>query len=147
MALIALCWATASAASSIVHESREAVLVRTQRAIVAEVRGVQSGPDDEFSRVVTLRIQPIRSVFGAAVTRQKMRCEYREGRPHRRGNTAVSPLVSGSGNEFDLKRGERVLLLLAETAKDNPQCAILRVEPIANEQAIRTGLAALHDAH
>ena len=123
-------------ASQIVHEARDAVRARAATGVVVDVRAVDVRDDGAYWRELALRIDPVRIVFGKALPIGTRRCVYREGRPHRRGEVTVSPLVSGSGAEFDVRRSDRVMLWLAKSGADDAadRCSILRIEAAEPKQ-------------
>lgn len=123
-------------AMQIVHESLENVLLRTRAAVVADVLAASQRIDGPYWRELTLHARIVKTLFGEGQEQQSLSCQYSEGRPHKRGETSVSPLVSGSGAEFSLKKGDRVILLLANTGDDVKECRVLRVEALQNEEVI-----------
>jgi hypothetical protein len=125
-------------ASSIVHETLEKVLARTTAALVADVEKVGPAQRAGIWMEIELKVKPVRRIFGGLNDDTKsFSCRYSEGLPHERGDEMVSPLVSGSGTEFDLKKGERVILLLSGAATDKPR-SLLRAEPLSSLNRIST---------
>jgi hypothetical protein len=105
-------------ASRPVHESLASVAVRAQRIVVAEIVGV-----DEFNdggeHIVDVEAVPEQLMAGPEfddADAETLFCRYAEQRVQRRGDAVLSPLVSGSGEEFRARRGDRVILLLAPKA-------------------------------
>jgi len=95
-----------------VHESLDSVLARTDRAVVVRVLSVHKAAD-RFARAIEIEATPQEMLIGYLPDDSTLFCRYAEGVVHRRGDATVSPLVSGSGEEFDVRRGEQVILLLA----------------------------------
>jgi hypothetical protein len=112
-ALLALAWPGSTLAGRAVHESLASVLARTDRAVVVRVLSVHKLPADRFARAIEIEATPQEMLIGQLPDDATLYCRYAEGVVHRRGDATVSPLVSGSGEEFDVRRGEQVILLLA----------------------------------
>lgn len=123
-------------AMQIVHESLENVVARTGAAVVVDVLSTSQGADGLYWRVLSLQARIVKTLFGAGQAQQRLSCRYLEGRPHKRGETSLSPLFSGSGAEFGLNKSDRVILLLVNTGEDMKECRVLRVEALQNEEAI-----------
>jgi len=87
-------------------------------------------------RVLTLQAAPLRTLFGKPVTTPLLTCTYSEGRAHLRGETRISPLVTGSGIEFSIEPKDRVILLIADEEPGNSGCEVVRIESMENEGAI-----------
>lgn len=113
IAMLALAWCGSAAAGRAVHESLDSVLARTDRAVVVRVLSVHKLPADRFARAIEIEATPQEMLIGQLPDDATLYCRYAEGIVHRRGDATVSPLVSGSGEEFDVRRGEQVILLLA----------------------------------
>ncbi len=111
-ALLALAWCGSATAGRPVHESLDSVLARTDRAVVVRVLSVRKAAD-RFTREIEIEATPQEMLIGQLPDDSTLFCRYAEGVVHRRGDATVSPLVSGSGEEFDVRRGEQVILLLA----------------------------------
>jgi hypothetical protein len=123
-------------ASTIVHETLETVLKTTTVALVADVQKVGPVEKQGIWRELELSVKPVRILFGKLDDKAKaFSCRYSEGAPHTRGGTMVSPLVSGSGYEFQLKKGNRVIVLLSQQSADKPG-KLLRIEPLSNLKLI-----------
>lgn len=156
--LLAALWSASAAASRSVHESLSSVLARSGHAVVAEILDRDEFDPDRHAHAVVVDAAVEEVLAGAPITDETLRCRYTEARVQRRGDATVSPLVSGSGEEFRLRRGERVILLLAplsaaappatdagtdaaaaerETEEDDAEtCTLLRVEPLQNRREI-----------
>ncbi len=113
LAFLALAWCGSTAAGRPVHESLASVLARTDRAVVVRVLSVRKLPADRFARTIEIEATPQEMLIGQLPDDATLYCRYAEGVVHRRGDATVSPLVSGSGEEFGVRRGEQVILLLA----------------------------------
>lgn len=125
-------------ASMIVHETLEKVLKRTAVALVVDVEKVGPVEQNGIWREVELKVKPVRLLFGRSDPKARaFSCRYSEGVPHKRGEVTVSPLVSGSGHELHVKKGDRVIVLLAERSADQPQ-SLLRIEPLSSLKLIST---------
>lgn len=135
--------AAGSAASPVSREPLQAVLARAQSVVVVEVAGVGERQREGYWQWLTLQARPLRTLSGPAPTVSLLHCRHAQGMPHRRGDSEVWPLLSGSGMEFDLRRGETVILLIAAAASPG-DCEILRVEPLHNEAAILAEMASRH---
>ena len=146
-----------------VHESLASVAVRAQRIVVAEIVAVDDF-DEGGSRNLDIEAVPEQIIAGPAFDTDDadtLLCRYTEQRVQRRGDAVLSPLVSGSGDEFRARRGDRVILLLASvpaapdakqlgaTAEpdiaadaepapqpETPSCQLLRIESLQNRITI-----------
>ncbi|HSX62754.1 MAG TPA: hypothetical protein VLF18_21435 [Tahibacter sp.] len=148
-----------------VRESLASVAVRAQRIVVAEVVAVDDF-DEGGERILDVEAVPEQLMAGPALEsgdEETLLCRYTEQRVQRRGDAVLSPLVSGSGEEFRARRGDRVILLIsmtpeAETAAPAaeasasgepddvdapiesppaaPVCRLLRIESLQNRIAI-----------
>ena len=136
--LAGLVWSSQGVATQVHSRSLEDVLKETQLAVVVEVQNLVDHRDSATWRSLTLSVKVNRIVFGGEIEASVLRCSYEEGQPHWRGPKAVSPLVSGSGMEFKVKVGERVLLLIAQHASAAPEaCTVLRIEPEGSESLVK----------
>src|ERR1700732_3099441 len=79
---------------------------------------------------------PVEPLFGDELARQSLACSYRQGLVHRRGDMVVAPLISGSGIEFGIKSGDRVILLIEAGVDESGSCNVLRIEPLERRDAI-----------
>jgi hypothetical protein len=79
----------------------------------------------------------VRTLFGKSVGERELDCRYAQGKPHHRGELAVSPLISGSGMEFATKPGDRVILLLGAADAPGDACMVLRMEGREQRERIR----------
>ena len=97
-------------------------MVEVERIGVPRIEG--------FFTTIEISAKPVEILFGK-VAEDMVNCEYSQGRPHERGGMRVSPMVYGSGQEFQLKKGDRVIFLLAD------EKSLLRVEPLDKLGQIR----------
>jgi hypothetical protein len=110
-------------AGRVVHESLASVAVRAQRIVVAEVVAVDDY-DEGAERILDVEAMPEQLISGPGFEvrdEDTLLCRYREARVQRRGDAVLSPLVSGSGEEFRTRRGDRVILLLAAQPENAAQ--------------------------
>jgi hypothetical protein len=133
---VAALFCSPALAMQIHHQPLDSVLEKTRLALVAEIRTVSEPRRDGFWVQVDLTAAPVRVLFGSLDQARPLACTYAQGLPHRRGKTDVSPLVSGSGLEFRMKEGDRVILLVSQPASAGGACTLLRVEPLENEKRI-----------
>lgn len=162
-------------AGRVVHESLTGVVARAAHIVVADVVAVDEFDDTRTSRTTDLELRPQQLLAGETLElagQETLLCRYREDRVQRRGDAVVSPLVSGSGEEFGLPRGASVIVLLAalpEPAADAavaaadehdennsgnddavadtaPTCTLLRIEPLQNRIAILRVLRKIAEA-
>jgi len=154
-------------AARVVRESLDSVAARASRIVVAELLSVEA-QDDDTSLGVVIEAAPQQLLAGEPLTDEApLSCEYRENRPQKRGSAMLSPLVSGSGEELQIRHGDRVILLIAapaaaapapgfppgflptppppagdddEAANETPRCTLLRIEPQQNRIAVLRAL-------
>lgn len=134
-ALVTAFFCASAVASSISRESLPAVRQRSQSIVIGELVRVGETRREGYWQSVDLRVRALETLSGTAMQPPLQDCSYREGLPHQRGDTRVWPLSSGSGIEFGLKAGDRVILLLAAAAADGA-CEVLRAEPLANRAVV-----------
>jgi hypothetical protein len=118
------------------YESLDHVLARTRTAIVADIGSVEETEGPRFYRLLTFTATPVETLFGKNFATHRIACRYLEGLVHRRGDTMVAPLISGSGMEFNIKAGDRVVLLIAADANEQGEYSVLRIEPLDRRDAI-----------
>lgn len=120
-------------AGRVVHESLASVAVRAQRIVVAEVVAVDDY-DEGAERILDVEAMPEQLISGPGFEvrdEDTLLCRYREARVQRRGDAVLSPLVSGSGEEFRTRRGDRVILLLAAEPENAAPGPVPQAEPDA----------------
>jgi hypothetical protein len=123
--------------ASTVRQTLEAVLPAAPSVIVAQVESSSLARETLWARV-DIVAAPLETLRGPARNLETtLTCRYEEGLPHQRGHVTVSPMVSGSGIEFTLKPGDKVILLIAGTDPNETPCRLLRVESLAARSAIR----------
>jgi len=157
-------------AGRVVRESLDSVAGRASRIVVAELLSVEA-QDDDTSLGVVVEAAPQQLLAGEPLTDDApLSCEYRENRPQKRGSVTLSPLVSGSGEELQIRHGDRVILLIAapaaaapapgfppgfrpapppptaadetdaDAAAETPRCTLLRIEPLQNRIGVLRAL-------
>ncbi|GMV31644.1 MAG: hypothetical protein AMXMBFR59_37690 [Rhodanobacteraceae bacterium] len=150
------------------RESLASVAMRAQRIVVAEIVAVDSF-DEGANHNLDVEAIPEQVIVGPVLEPAEfdtLLCRYAEARARRSGDAMLSPLVSGSGEEFRARRGDRVILLLAaapapvvrdspsrsgddeavrgetdlgaetEPAPRDPDCTLLRIESLQNRITI-----------
>jgi len=122
----------------IFYESLDQVLERAKTALVVDVQSVSKPKDEGYWRIVDFTATLVEIIFGQLKHKKSFTCNYSQGRPHFRGQMSVSPLVSGSGLEFQVKKGDRVIFLLLNGNTDSaPPLELLRIEDMGNINLIR----------
>ena len=124
-------------ATQIHHQSLDEVLSEVDAALMVEVDSVSERVKEGFGTHVDFDARLLKTVFGSIQSGESLLLTYSQGMPHFRGNTGVSPLVSGSGLEFNLKKGDRVIVLLKTNDTREGRLSVLRVEPITQLEAIQ----------
>ena len=119
-----------------IPEPLEDAIAKSRLAIVARIEAAHL-EESPLWRVLSLQVQPIRTLFGTTVTSAAMNCKYSEGRPHLRGAASVTPRLTGSGMEFSVKPADRVILLIAAQAPGASECEIVRIESLESELLIK----------
>jgi hypothetical protein len=117
-------------------ELLEQVIAKTRLAVVANAVDVSRRREGEARRVLELHVQVVRTIFGAPRL-AALGCTYEEGQPHRRDQTVVSPRVTGSGIEFDIKAGDSMVLLIERAPTHRNDCRVLRIDPLSSEELVR----------
>jgi hypothetical protein len=135
--LMGLLSASSSVAMRPAHESLERVLARTGAAIVADIGSVEERSDHQIYRELVFAATPVETLFGEGFAAPLLDCRYEQGLVHRRGDLVVAPLISGSGMEFGIKTGDRLILLLAADTNAPSACKVLRIEPLERRKAIK----------
>jgi hypothetical protein len=118
------------------YESLDRVLARTRVAIVAEIGRVEETRLGDIAREIAFSATPFETIFGSDVPFGPLDCRYRQGLVHRRGDLTVAPLISGSGIEFRVKPGDRVILLIG-VAEGAESCNVLRIERLDRRRDIK----------
>lgn len=135
---LALFWSSNSQCMQVHFEPLDAVLARVPIALVADISTVTHASTGPYAKELTLRATLVKTLFGEPPKTSQLDCLYREGVPHWRGKVAVSPLVTGSGIEFQVAPGERVVLLLADVPNDLSTCRVLRIEPLQHAALVKS---------
>jgi hypothetical protein len=94
------------------HKSLEEVLSKASTALIVRVFRVSEPVAHGLFVRREFFVDCERILLGKK-KKNRFSCAYEQGLPHRRGQMQVSPLVSGSGFEMTLKKGDRAVFLLA----------------------------------
>jgi len=137
VASLALC-SSSSFGMKVESRSLKDVAAGSAVGVVADILDAPQIRDDRFTHMMTLRVEVVSTVYGGTVEPGGLTCRYEEGRPHQRGNMRVWPLISGSGMEWEIKKSQRVILMLKHHPAMAPDCEVLRMEPIENQDAVET---------
>jgi hypothetical protein len=132
--IAALC-STSCVAMKTNDRGLEDAIGRARLAVVVEIAAMKY-EENPMWRVLALQAAPLKTLFGKPVTAPVLNCRYSEGRAHLRGETRISPLVTGSGMEFSIKPKDRIILLIADEDPGNSGCEVLRIESLENVGAI-----------
>jgi len=117
-------------------ESLEQVIKGTRLAVVASAIDVSTRREGTAWKVLEFHAEVVRTIFGEP-SLAVLRCTYEEEQPHHRGQTAVSPRVTGSGIEFNIKAGDRMVLLIEHAPVHENDCRTLRIEPLSSEELVK----------
>jgi len=117
-------------------EPLEQVIKKTRLAVVASASDMSTRREGTAWKVLEFRADVVRTIFGGPA-QAVLRCTYEEGQPHRRGQTTVSPRVTGSGIEFNIQAGDRVVVLIEHAPAHENDCRALRIEPLSSEQLVK----------
>ncbi len=121
----------------ITHESLGSVIKKTNCAVIVKVQSASKPQIERFHKTINITAIPLKVIFGELNATGAVLFRYLEGRPHFRNQTTVSPLVSGSGQEFDLKKGDEAIFLLGTNNNESEYHNLLRVETKSNLQVIK----------
>ena len=124
-------------ATQIHHQSLDEVLSEADIALAVEIGSVSEPEKNGYLRHVDFDARLLKTLFGSMESGESLSLTYHQVMPHFRGNTGVSPLVSGSGLEFNLKKGDHVIVLLKANDTCEGRLSVLRVEPITQLEAIQ----------
>jgi hypothetical protein len=133
---LAALWSTEVGSMERHTESLEQVIKGTRLAVVASASHVSTRREGTAWKVLEFRADVVRTIFGGPAP-AVLRCTYEEGQPHHRGQTTVSPRVTGSGIEFDIQAEDRMVVLIEHAPTDENDCRALRIEPLSNEQLVK----------
>ncbi len=119
------------------YEPLESVVQKSRAALVVDIISVSPFQEDGYWQSIEFHATSTSKLFGDEPLGQELDCRYWQGIPHRRGDRAVFPLVTGSGLEFGLKKGDRMIVLLREPEGEDELIEVLRVEPISRARIIQ----------
>jgi hypothetical protein len=115
------------------HKSLEEVISGTSTILIVRVLRVDEPATHGFFLKQEFFVGCERVLLGK-IRKNWFPCVYEQGMPHRRGQMQVSPLVSGSGLETTLKKGDRAVFLFASDG------TLLRAEPLESVNQIMARL-------
>jgi hypothetical protein len=124
-------------AVQITHQSLDEVLLESEIALMVEIGSVSEPVKESFFVHVDFDARPLKTIFGSLKSCESLLLTYSQGMPHYREDTAISPLVSGSGLEFNLKKSDRVIVLLKAKNSCVERLPVLRVEPLTQLKVIQ----------
>lgn len=125
------------------REPLESVARRAATILFAEIQHVSEPKAERYFQIVDLTFLPLETLSGQTPSEstEVLSCRYSQGLPHERHGTTVSPLVTGSGLELQLKAGDRAALLLAPApdpaVSASTPLLLLRAEPPSNVAFLR----------
>jgi hypothetical protein len=119
------------------REPLEAVISRIEVALVVDILGAREVPGPTpYWRVLDLSAMPVSLLIGVPFAERTLHCEYSEGLAHERAGVSVWPLVSGSGMEYGISKGDRVILLISKLDAASNTCNVLRIEGLEKKDDI-----------
>src|SRR6185503_19597723 len=124
-------------AMQIKYEPLESVLRKSRAAVVVDVISISMPQVEGYWQSIEFQATSTRALFGDGQPEQTLACRYSQGLPHRRGDMDVSPLVTGSGLEFRMKQGDRVIILLGGSEGESERITVLRIEPLSSAVTIQ----------
>lgn len=133
-------------ATQIFYEPLDSVVKKTQYALLVEIQSIGSVQEDKFDKKIGFKAVPLKIIIGKLRRNKELTFMYSEGKPHVRGKMMVSPRVSGSGLEFKLKRGAKVILLIARNSGLSTSLNVLRIEPEENMSAVMAAIETTRNA-
>jgi hypothetical protein len=136
--LAALCsLAGPSQAMLAIRESLDKIIALSSSAIVADILDGPVARRTEVADEVEFHARPVATLFGDGLAGRDLDCRYQEllGLDH--GVQVFAPLISGSGIEFNVKKGDRIILLIGAPGSPSDRCRVLRIEPLDHQDRIR----------
>ncbi len=133
----ALLWTPHCQSTQIYFEPLETILKSTEVAIVADIVSAVDHRENTMWRSIAFQAKVVKTIFGEHFKLPTLQCVYQQGQPHGRGAKSVSPRATGSGVEFDIKSGDRVIFLIEHAPKEAKACVLLRIEPLKNETTVK----------
>ncbi|CAN5203027.1 hypothetical protein BH10PSE17_BH10PSE17_08310 [soil metagenome] len=107
-----------------------------RQAIVVDIVRATTSQRDRYHDDVVVEARSVRVIFGPPIQDAGIICTFSHGRAHHRGNMMVEPRPAGSGIEFSLSAGERVIFLVARETAQGTGCKLLRVDRLDQEAFI-----------
>jgi hypothetical protein len=135
--VLAPLWTPCCYSMQIQVDPLEKVLKSTEVAVIADILSVADRSNSAMWRSITFHAKVVKTIFGEDIKSPMLHCLYQQGRPHQRGTKFVSPLVTGSGIEFDIKSGDRVIFLIERAPVETKTCLVLRIETLKNESTVK----------
>jgi len=117
------------------YRSLDEVLNEAEAALIVEIVSVSEPVKGWLWMHMDFDARLLKTLFGSVESGESLSLTYSQGMPHY--DPPRSPLVSGSGLEFNLKKGDRVIVLLKARDSDEERLPVLRVEPITQLEAIQ----------
>ncbi|MDR2220117.1 MAG: hypothetical protein LBE24_05995 [Methylobacillus sp.] len=131
-------------AMQIMYQSLDEVLGEAETVFVAEIGSVAEPVKQGNFIHVDFDARPLKVLYGSVQSEAPLMLTYTQVMPHYREGKAVSPLVSGSGSEFDLKQGDHVIILLGTQDVHAKRWSVLRVEAMTQLEEIQRKLSDIH---
>lgn len=142
IAALLLLAALSARASQIFHMDLEEALGMTEVVVLARVDQVSEIPN-EYAVVMEYGLEVVSVLSGADSTARGLAAVYAADRPRSlltEDGTEVweSPLVTGSGLEMSVQRGDTVVAFLGSRLEDYPEpVRLVRMEPADSLPAVR----------
>ena len=143
---------TFSNASEVSYAPLASVMKEAQCIFQAKVLNVERNITPEGSRVEYL-VEPMKVLKGILSIPSKARLSYFEATPvikDQNGQviTRISPIFSGSGEEFSIEANQEwFFLLVTNQLPEEQTIAILRAEPVTKNREIRKILSQQDNSH
>ncbi|MCL2161926.1 MAG: hypothetical protein FWH56_08625 [Betaproteobacteria bacterium] len=115
------------------YRSLDEVLNEAEAVLMVEIDSVSEPVKKGFFVHIDFDARLLKTLFGSVGSDESISLTYSQGMPQ----PNRSPLVSGSGREFNLKKGDRVIVLLKANDSGEERLPVLRVEPITQLKAIQ----------
>ena len=115
------------------YRSLDEVLNEAEAVLMVEIDSVSERVEKGFFVHMDFDARLLKTLFGSVESGESLSLTYSQGMPQ----PNRSPLVSGSGLEFNLRKGDRVIVLLKANDSGEERLPVLRVEPITQLEAIQ----------